>query len=322
MAAIDYFTQYFRYYLVGRRFICRTDHCALKWLFSIEPVGKYARWLMRLAEFDMYVMYLPGKQNTVADALSRIMEKPTLEGMVEHLQLTAPIQLKERKLYIRPENAEGRLLNEKDAFIGKNEKHVRQRPNKICTDIPGIAYLEEPAPTIDTIVGQAYGTYMVQMLHDASNEVLMVSDSVTDGLQTSIIEWPTREEYDWVAQQQGDIAIKTICDHLTEVAETCHNGLELSRPDPDAVLEDPDYDFMVKHFADFIQEDGLLYHCGWDDSETIRTKLRLVVPIKLQHILIADVHTYTGHRSTRSLIKTLTDRYWWRTLRKDVTEYC
>ena len=46
--AIQFGTQHFRVYLVGRKFTIITDHNALKWLNQIEPKGRVARWLMDL----------------------------------------------------------------------------------------------------------------------------------------------------------------------------------------------------------------------------------------------------------------------------------
>ena len=72
MLALVWATQHFRPYLYGRQILVRTDHNALKWLQSFrEPEGQVARWLERLAEFDIKVEHRPGAQHTNADALSR-----------------------------------------------------------------------------------------------------------------------------------------------------------------------------------------------------------------------------------------------------------
>jgi hypothetical protein len=46
LQALRYFVEYFRQYLLGRRFTVRTDHQALVWLFRLkEPKERIARWL-------------------------------------------------------------------------------------------------------------------------------------------------------------------------------------------------------------------------------------------------------------------------------------
>ncbi|KAE9280847.1 hypothetical protein PF008_g28038 [Phytophthora fragariae] len=59
-------------HLYGRRFSIVTDHIALKWLMTAkEPVGRLHRWSLTLQEYDFDIQYRPGKENHVADALSR-----------------------------------------------------------------------------------------------------------------------------------------------------------------------------------------------------------------------------------------------------------
>ena len=61
LLAIVYLTQHFKHYLLGRTFVIRTDHCALRWLMSFrEPENQMARWLELLSEFDFTVIHRPG----------------------------------------------------------------------------------------------------------------------------------------------------------------------------------------------------------------------------------------------------------------------
>uniref|UniRef100_A0A5S6Q0Y0 RNA-directed DNA polymerase n=1 Tax=Trichuris muris TaxID=70415 RepID=A0A5S6Q0Y0_TRIMR len=72
LLALVWGTKHFRPYLYGARFITRTDHNCLVWLNSFrEPEGQTARWLERLAEFDMEIRHRPGRLHDNADALSR-----------------------------------------------------------------------------------------------------------------------------------------------------------------------------------------------------------------------------------------------------------
>lgn len=73
LLAIVWAVKHFRPYLYGRRFKILTDHRPLAWLNSMkEPNSKLTRWKLRLSEFDYDIEYKNGKQNVVADALSRI----------------------------------------------------------------------------------------------------------------------------------------------------------------------------------------------------------------------------------------------------------
>lgn len=65
-------TKHFRAYLLGRKFELITDHNSLRWLKSMEPKGRIARWIMDLQEFDFSITHKSGRLHTNVDALSRL----------------------------------------------------------------------------------------------------------------------------------------------------------------------------------------------------------------------------------------------------------
>ena len=71
LAALHFIVKW-KYYLQHRRFLLRTDHQSLKWLYSMEePRGMVARWLNVLSDYDFTIVHRPGKKHGNADALSR-----------------------------------------------------------------------------------------------------------------------------------------------------------------------------------------------------------------------------------------------------------
>jgi hypothetical protein len=59
--------------LLGVLFTWYTDHRALEYLLKQKNLtGRQARWIAKMSEFDFVVKYVPGKENTVSNALSRI----------------------------------------------------------------------------------------------------------------------------------------------------------------------------------------------------------------------------------------------------------
>ncbi len=85
LLAVVLFTRQFRHYLLGRKFIVRTDHHSLIWLMQFKhPEGQLARWLEELSQFDMVIEHRPGSKHTNADGLSRIPvpESACIQGRI------------------------------------------------------------------------------------------------------------------------------------------------------------------------------------------------------------------------------------------------
>lgn len=71
LAVITFIHQY-RHYLSGQKFLLRTDHGSLKWLFGFkDPQGQVARWLEFVSQFNFEIQHRPGVKHQNADALSR-----------------------------------------------------------------------------------------------------------------------------------------------------------------------------------------------------------------------------------------------------------
>ena len=70
--AIVHALKHWRHLLLGVKFELRTDHQSLKYIFT-QPLlnNRQRRWIELLAEYDFDLKFLAGKENKVADALSR-----------------------------------------------------------------------------------------------------------------------------------------------------------------------------------------------------------------------------------------------------------
>jgi hypothetical protein len=63
----------YRPLLEDGRFTLRTDNAALTWLDRVQDErGKLSRWAMLLKRFSFNVEHIPGKENQLPDALSRL----------------------------------------------------------------------------------------------------------------------------------------------------------------------------------------------------------------------------------------------------------
>jgi hypothetical protein len=61
-------------FLLGREFLLRTDHSALRNLLrrDLPPTTRVERWILRLSEYTFKIEYKRGQDNIIADVLSRL----------------------------------------------------------------------------------------------------------------------------------------------------------------------------------------------------------------------------------------------------------
>ena len=86
--ALYYAVTQFGYYLRGKSFLLETDHRNLVWI-ETSQVPIVVRWRVLLQSYVFTVKHIPGKDNTVADWLSRmhpLTQRPsTLSPMLQSL---------------------------------------------------------------------------------------------------------------------------------------------------------------------------------------------------------------------------------------------
>ncbi|MCO5587187.1 hypothetical protein L7F22_041134 [Adiantum nelumboides] len=72
LLAVIHALKLWRHYLLSRKFQLVTDHKSLKWIFTQPNLNmRQRRWIELLQKYDFDIKYRPGKNNVVADGLSR-----------------------------------------------------------------------------------------------------------------------------------------------------------------------------------------------------------------------------------------------------------
>ena len=72
LASIVHTLRMWRHYLTGKKFELRTYHIGLKYLFEQPTLNaRKTRWLEFLCEYEFDIKHIKGKENKVADVLSR-----------------------------------------------------------------------------------------------------------------------------------------------------------------------------------------------------------------------------------------------------------
>ena len=72
LSAVIHALKMWHHHLIGRKFILMTDNEGLKYMLDQPNLNaRQARWLYFLSEYDFEIQHIKGKEDKVADALSR-----------------------------------------------------------------------------------------------------------------------------------------------------------------------------------------------------------------------------------------------------------
>ena len=170
--------------LKGINFTLETDHEALKYLIKTkEPVGRLARWAMKLQEFDMYVNYRKGEENGAADFVSRLYEKPDGTYEVKYVLQTP-------QTFNKPETCAQITTRSK---ARQNERthvelpQIRHRQRVQVTNTP-----EEPkALEYDMFKTEQQKDELIQHIIKFKQSFELPNDNKIANLQSAIASFPT-----------------------------------------------------------------------------------------------------------------------------------
>ena len=86
LAAVVFALKQWRHYLYGVKCEVYTYHRSLQYVFTQKDLNlRQRRWMELLKDYDITILYHPGKTNVVADALCR---KTGSMGSLAHLQVS------------------------------------------------------------------------------------------------------------------------------------------------------------------------------------------------------------------------------------------
>jgi hypothetical protein len=161
LAAVVHALRKWTHYLMGKKFKLRIDHNGLKYLFDQPTLNaRQIRWLEFLCEYDFDIRHIKGKDNKVADTLSRkvhelhattiSMYKTELKDRIVEV-VSADLQYKRlvAKLHQheKPQTKESYTLGTDSLLLYKNRVYVpndRELKLAILKEMHNVTYAGHP----------------------------------------------------------------------------------------------------------------------------------------------------------------------------------
>lgn len=128
LLAIVMATQKWHGYLQGHHFKIKTDHQSLKFLLELRLSTLFQqKWLAKLMGLDYEICYKKGKENLVANALSRMYESTREEGELKEITVIPPHWLQDINKSYSGDN-EAQIIIQ--GIIHQDDKYQQYQFNK------------------------------------------------------------------------------------------------------------------------------------------------------------------------------------------------
>ena len=290
----------FRGILHGTSFTVRTDHKGLTFLKTQRDLShRQLRWLDVLNEFDYDVEYIPGETNEFADALSRIYSDEK-EGVIraesEYVtDIDEPIRGFRPKTH--PIYIDAALMSIMSAEVRRSSR---------LADKPEIDYSETQRRREMTEWDEDSPTVVQEFPGEGTKDDELDKDAVEDD----------SEEVHHTERllEDAEKLFRTIGEQNEEFPE-CLKGRYEQDPMFKPILDNPE------NYTNFEIRNGLIFF----KSEGMT---RLAVPdVKIndrsiREAIIRQGHSILAHLGGHKTLTYLRDQVWWKTMVKDVTDYC
>ena len=168
MIAIHWAIDHFKPYLYGRKFIVKTDHRPLVYLFGMkEPTKKLTQMRLDLEDYDFEIHHIKGKDNVGADALSRIVTSEDLKNktiLMVHTRAMTSKQPESKNINVSSEKKIDHLL----VYETDTPSKVRNWP-KISIEIQNKMIITK---IMNPKMGKALIIIETDFIHDNESQTL------------------------------------------------------------------------------------------------------------------------------------------------------
>lgn len=291
----------FSHWLKGHKFTVWTDNNPLTHILTKPKLDCCEqRWVAKLASYDFDIKYISGRQNIVADALSRV---PFVKESVGQRLLTEPY---------------ANLLSDvKDVSCDSVKNAFRSSSGQV--KLVTVSNDVQPACDSPHVWAQSIGTDDVSavlqshMVWEAGPRVRAVQtlQLLPQLIPPGINTLPAYTEKDLRDKQLDD---RTLSRVLYYVERQWRPSRRTRAKESVSVTR------YLKHWDKLTVSNGVLYRVS-KDPKTRAKRSQYVVPDSLKGEALKGVHDEAGHQAQSRTLSLVRERFFWTNIDRDVRDY-
>ena len=291
LLAIVWSVKYFRPYLYGREFTILTDHKPLIYLFGMrDPSSRLLKFRLTLEEYKFKIIYVRGKDNVVADALSRIcITSDELKNMQAQL-VAVMTRAQKRKI---------------DEDLNKNKDNVEKSDLNTSPD-----YWSGQPRVVDILRKQCDSVEM-SFVETSELNKLKNADMITDVWECFVFVAKRKIIY----INLGFKAHFTRAEFVQKLSLFCK---KLNVEEVCMIKNKENVEF-IKNVCDEISKLE-----NWSGPRIcILRGIKRINDDEEKIVIMNDFHLLpsSGHAGVRRMVNTIKKRYYWPSIEKDVQAY-
>ena len=340
LLAVVVFMKKFRHYLMGQKFVVRTDHSSLRWLTNFkETEGMVGRWLSAISPFSYTIEHRSGVNHGNADGLSRKMIKdkrrrcgrdecpecppgsasyvPTVDAVSDslgdiHLPVACLTLIEERVNQQTADAHETNSVNDErrtvplTPVVDMTTDATRGRPPEGQTD---------DNPSGDSDPGS-------RSLEDTVPEARLSNVAYGDG---STVNPGEALPVNWCTAWSNNelIEMQNADNDIAKVA-----GWVGNRRDPpsktDLLAESDGVRALCAQWGKLVVRGQLLYRQWQTKHDQTQDIFQLVTPRKLQSDIFSQLHhsRVGGHLGISKTLENVRRRFYWPGCKSDIRRWC
>jgi hypothetical protein len=301
--------------LQGIRFKWLTDHKGLTHLLNQKNLsGRQARWLEKISAFDFEVVYIPGSENVVADALSRMyannLNSPgTVRSRTEFTQHDV---LDDDTSTIDEPGCDTPVLAGMEARIATRRGSRLRRPTEKAAAAQELHHQETARSVARTPAQRKEGGVTPRQ-----------TPGQTPGqTHTSNAEKDTRKEQ--LTKDDTNVGVEQARDDPSWLLARESLGIDLRSELRGKYADDPFFRMILerpKEFRNFENKEQLIY-LKENDRQALCIPKVLIKGRSAREIVISEAHSLLAHLSSNKTLDYLRDCIWWKDMVADVKAFC